>query len=73
MRDNVIARQQTRCEAHLILIENLKRTSYAAQVAWELKAGTWQETDLTALAGVSFQKLLAKMASDQNKPNLVRH
>lgn len=68
MRDNVIARRPTHCEAHLILIENRKGTSYATQVAWELKARTWQGTDLTTLAGISFQEFFNKMASDQNKP-----
>jgi DNA polymerase-4 len=49
--------------------ENLKGIPYATQVAREIRARIWEETHLTASAGISFNKFLAKMASDQNKPN----
>lgn len=56
-------------EAYLDVTENLKGIPYATQVAREIRARIWRETQLTASAGISFQKFLAKMASDQNKPN----
>ena len=56
-------------EAYLDVTENLKGIPYATQVAREIRAQIWQETQLTASAGISFNKFLAKMASDQNKPN----
>ena len=56
-------------EAYLDVTENLKGIPYATQVAREIRARIWQETHLTASAGISFNKFLAKMASDQNKPN----
>jgi DNA polymerase-4 len=56
-------------EAYLDVTENLKGIPYATQVAREIRARIWEETRLTASAGISFQKFLAKMASDQNKPN----
>ena len=56
-------------EAYLDVTENLKSIPYATQVAREIRARIWEETHLTASAGISFNKFLAKMASDQNKPN----
>ena len=56
-------------EAYLDVTENLKDIPYATQVAREIRASIWQQTHLTASAGISFNKFLAKMASDQNKPN----
>jgi DNA polymerase IV len=56
-------------EAYLDVTENLKDIPYATEVAREIRAKIWQETRLTASAGISFNKFLAKMASDQNKPN----
>jgi DNA polymerase-4 len=56
-------------EAYLDVTENLKGIAYATQVAREIRAKIWKETHLTASAGISFNKFLAKMASDQNKPN----
>jgi DNA polymerase IV len=56
-------------EAYLDVTENLKDIPYATQVAREIRAKIWKETHLTASAGISFNKFLAKMASDQNKPN----
>ncbi|QRM34491.1 DNA polymerase IV [Microvirga sp. VF16] len=56
-------------EAYLDVTENRKDIPYATQVAREIRARIWEETQLTASAGISFNKFLAKMASDQNKPN----
>jgi DNA polymerase-4 len=56
-------------EAYLDVTENLKDIPYATQVAREIRAKIWEETRLTASAGISFNKFLAKMASDENKPN----
>lgn len=56
-------------EAYLDVTENLKGIQYATQVAREIRAKIREETHLTASAGISFNKFLAKMASDQNKPN----
>jgi DNA polymerase-4 len=56
-------------EAYLDVTENLKGIAYATQVARAIRAWIWRETQLTASAGISFNKFLAKMASDQNKPN----
>ncbi|MDG2570684.1 DNA polymerase IV [Vibrio parahaemolyticus] len=56
-------------EAYLDVTENLKGIPYATQVAREIRAKIFQETGLTASVGISYQKFLAKMASDQRKPN----
>jgi DNA polymerase-4 len=56
-------------EAYLDVTENLKDIPYATQVAREIRAKIREETHLTASAGISYNKFLAKMASDQNKPN----
>jgi DNA polymerase IV len=56
-------------EAYLDVGENLKGIPYATQVAREIRARIWEETQLTASAGISYNKFLAKMASNQNKPN----
>jgi DNA polymerase-4 len=56
-------------EAYLDVTENLKGIPHATKVAREIRAKIWQETHLTASAGISFNKFLAKMASDQKKPN----
>ncbi|WP_237050377.1 DNA polymerase IV [Microvirga ossetica] len=56
-------------EAYLDVTENLKGIEYATQVAKEIRSRIWQETHLTASAGISVNKFLSKMASDQKKPN----
>lgn len=43
--------------------------SGAAAVAREIRAQIFEETGLTASAGISSNKLIAKIASDWNKPN----
>nr|WP_221411524.1 DNA polymerase IV [Dysgonomonas sp. 216] len=56
-------------EAFLDVTENLKNIASATQIAKEIKARIFEETALIASAGVSFNKFLAKIASDYNKPN----
>ncbi|MGF9757426.1 DNA polymerase IV [Microvirga sp. 0TCS3.31] len=56
-------------EAYLDVTENLKGIPYATQIARELRAKILSETGLTASCGVSFNKFLAKLASDERKPN----
>ncbi|MBD8389709.1 DNA polymerase IV [Dysgonomonas sp. BGC7] len=56
-------------EAFLDVTENFMNISSATQIAQEIKQKIFETTGLTASAGVSFNKLLAKIASDQNKPN----
>jgi DNA polymerase-4 len=56
-------------EAYLDVTENLKGIPLARQIAQEIRAKIHQETGLTASAGVSYNKFLAKMASDQRKPD----
>jgi len=56
-------------EAYLDVTENLKGISSATQIAEDIRARIWETTQLTASAGVSYNKFLAKLASDQNKPN----
>ena len=56
-------------EAYLDVTENLKGIEYASMVAREIRSRIWEETNLTASAGISVNKFLSKMASGQNKPN----
>src|SRR5215472_12539102 len=56
-------------EAYLDVTENLKAMSSATEVAEEIRARIRSETGLTASAGVSYNKFLAKMASDERKPD----
>ncbi|SOE21472.1 DNA polymerase-4 [Spirosomataceae bacterium TFI 002] len=56
-------------EAYLDVTENLKGIQSATDIALEIKAKIKEATNLTASAGVSFNKFLAKTASDINKPN----
>lgn len=56
-------------EAFLDVTENLKNIPYATQIAKEIKEKIFDTTGLTASAGVSYNKFLAKIASDYNKPN----
>lgn len=45
------------------------RPEYAWQIAKEIRKRIWEETRLTASAGISCNKMLAKIASDWKKPN----
>jgi DNA polymerase-4 len=56
-------------EAYLDVTENLKGISLATQIAEEIRARVRAETELTASAGVSYNKFLAKLASDHHKPD----
>jgi len=56
-------------EAYLDVTENLKGIASATQIAQEIRARIRAERGLTASAGVSYNKFLAKLASDQNKPD----
>lgn len=56
-------------EAYLDVTENKIGMPSASIIAKEIKARILAETNLTASAGVSFNKFLAKIASDMNKPN----
>jgi DNA polymerase-4 len=56
-------------EAYLDVTEDLKGIGIATRIAEEIRARIKAETGLTASAGVSYNKFLAKLASDQNKPD----
>lgn len=56
-------------EAYLDVTQNKKSLEYAMDVATEIRAKIKERTGLTSSAGVSFNKFLAKVASDVNKPN----
>src|SRR5579863_6245031 len=56
-------------EAYLDVTENLKGIPIAWRIAKEIRAQIFDEIALTASAGVSYNKFLAKLASDHRKPN----
>jgi DNA polymerase IV len=56
-------------EAYLDVTENLKGIISATQIAEQIRARIRAETELTASAGVSYNKFLAKLASDHRKPD----
>lgn len=56
-------------EAFLDVTEDLKGIGSATRIAEMIRARIKAETGLTASAGVSYNKFLAKIASDQNKPD----
>src|SRR3954454_16251393 len=56
-------------EAYLDVTENLKGIGSATRIAEEIRARIRAETELTASAGVSYNKFLAKLASDHRKPD----
>ena len=56
-------------EAYLDVTENWKGITSATQIAEEIRARIRAETGLTASAGVSYNKFLAKLASDHQKPD----
>jgi DNA polymerase IV len=49
--------------------ENLRGLPTAWITAKEIRARIFEETGLTASAGISYNKFLAKLASDHRKPN----
>ena len=56
-------------EAYLDVTENQRGLLTASATAKEIRARILQETGLTASAGISYNKFLAKFASGQRKPN----
>ena len=56
-------------EAYLDVTENKKGIETATQIATEIRQKIFEKTQLTASAGISYNKFLAKTASDINKPN----
>ncbi|AOR76956.1 DNA polymerase IV [Novosphingobium resinovorum] len=56
-------------EAYLDVTADLKGIGSATRIAQEIRRRIKADTQLTASAGVSYNKFLAKLASDQNKPD----
>ncbi|WP_095012842.1 DNA polymerase IV [Tsuneonella mangrovi] len=56
-------------EAYLDVTADLKGIGSGTLIAEEIRRRIRAETQLTASAGVSYNKFLAKLASDQNKPD----
>lgn len=56
-------------EAYLDVTEDRHRLGSARAIAEEIRRRIREETQLTASAGVSYCKFVAKLASDQNKPD----
>jgi DNA polymerase-4 len=56
-------------EAYLDVTDDIRGIGSATRIAELIRARIREETQLTASAGVSYNKFLAKLASDQNKPD----
>ncbi len=56
-------------EAYLDVTQNKKGNPSASMVALEIRKRIYNEVGLTASAGISINKFVAKVASDVNKPN----
>ncbi len=56
-------------EAYLDVTENRRGIPTASATAKEIRTRIFEETGLTASAGVSYNKFIAKLASDFRKPN----
>lgn len=56
-------------EAYLDVTENKKGNPSASLIAKEIRQRIFDEVGLTASAGISINKFVAKIASDFNKPN----
>ena len=56
-------------EAYLDVTEDKQGIGSAVRIAKKIRADIRAETGLTASAGVSYNKFIAKLASDQNKPD----
>ena len=56
-------------EAYLDVTENIQGIASATEIADQIRAKIRAETQLTASAGVSYNKFLAKLASDYRKPD----
>lgn len=56
-------------EAYLDVTQNKKGNPSATLIAQEIRKRIFEEVGLTASAGISVNKFVAKVASDYNKPN----
>lgn len=56
-------------EAYLDVTENHDKTPLARDIALRIRAKIKTDTSLNASAGISYNKFLAKLASDHRKPN----
>ncbi len=56
-------------EAYLDVTQDKQGIGSAVKIAKMIRAAIAEETGLTASAGVSYNKFIAKLASDQNKPD----
>lgn len=56
-------------EAYLDVTENIQNIPVATEIATTIRAKILSETGLIASAGISYNKFLAKLASDHRKPN----
>ncbi len=56
-------------EAYLDVTQDIHGLGTATRIAQAIRKDIFTKTQLTASAGVSYNKFLAKLASDQNKPN----
>jgi len=56
-------------EAFLDVTDNLYGHNSATEIATEIRQRIFEETGLTASAGISINKFMAKIGSDINKPN----
>ncbi|MGJ4931197.1 DNA polymerase IV [Bradyrhizobium sp. HKCCYLS2038] len=56
-------------EAYLDVTDNLQGIPLARDIALQIRARIKAETELNASAGISYNKFLAKLASDHRKPN----
>lgn len=56
-------------EAYLDVTQNKKGNPSATLIAQEIRQRIFEEVGLTASAGISINKFVAKIASDYNKPN----
>ncbi len=56
-------------EAYLDVTENKKGNPSASLIARDIRERIFNEVGLTASAGISINKFIAKVASDYNKPN----
>ncbi|MGL4912575.1 MAG: DNA polymerase IV [Romboutsia sp.] len=56
-------------EAYLDVTNNKKNIKYATEVAKNIKKDIFEEVGLTSSAGVSYNKFLAKLASEYRKPS----
>jgi len=56
-------------EAYLDVTADKQQLGSAIKTAQRIRQDIYTQTNLTASAGVSYNKFIAKIASDQNKPN----